>query len=132
MIWEGFRMRPAVTYGHYKVVPPGGDTIAGIWVPGGTAIGHNHFGMMRNKRIFGDDVDVFRPERYLDQPNGAEMQRTVELVFGTGRWMCVGKQVALMELNKIFWEVRRLTIISTCREHTNVGMSSCCASLTSS
>ncbi|EFY94494.1 Cytochrome P450 CYP527G1 [Metarhizium robertsii ARSEF 23] len=104
VIWEGFRMRPAVTYGHYKVVPPGGDTIAGIRVPGGTAIGHNHYGMMRNEEIFGGDVDVFRPERYLDQPNGDEMQRTVELVFGTGRWMCVGKQVALMELNKIFWE----------------------------
>jgi cytochrome P450 len=109
VIWEGIRMRPVVTYDHYRVVPPGGDTIAGIWVPGGTAIGHNHFGMMRNKRIFGDDVDVFRPERYLDQPNGEEMQRTVELVFGTGRWMCVGKQVALMKLNKIFWEVRRLS-----------------------
>ncbi|RYP42069.1 hypothetical protein DL767_000581 [Monosporascus sp. MG133] len=107
VIWEGFRMRPAVTYGHYKVVPPGGDTIAGIWVPGGTAIGHSHFGMMRNEGIFGKDVDVFRPERYLDEPNGDEMQRTVELVFGTGRWMCVGKQVALMELNKIFWELFR-------------------------
>ncbi|KAL2751987.1 hypothetical protein ACRALDRAFT_2113978 [Sodiomyces alcalophilus JCM 7366] len=107
VMWEGFRMRPAVTYGHYKAVPPGGDTIAGIWVPGGTAIGHCHYGMMRNKKIFGEDVDVFRPERYLDEPNGEEMQRTVELVFGTGRWMCVGKQVALMELNKIFWELLR-------------------------
>ncbi|KAB8228303.1 cytochrome P450 [Aspergillus alliaceus] len=95
---------------HYKVVPPGGDTIAGMWVPGGTAIGHCHYGMMRNKQIFGDDVEVFRPERYQDEPNGEEMQRTVELVFGTGRWMCVGKQVALMELNKIFWEVSRLII----------------------
>ncbi|KAK1962291.1 cytochrome P450 [Colletotrichum sublineola] len=107
VMWEGFRMRPAVTYGHYKAVPPGGDTIAGIWVPGGTAIGHCHYGMMRNKKIFGEDVDVFRPERYLDEPNGEEMQRTVELVFGTGRWMCAGKQVALMELNKIFWELLR-------------------------
>ncbi|KAK2058143.1 cytochrome P450 [Colletotrichum caudatum] len=89
VIWEGFRMRPAVTYGHYKAVPPGGDTIAGIW------------------KIFGEDVDIFRPERYLDEPNGEEMQRTAELVFGTGRWMCVGKQVALMELNKIFWELLR-------------------------
>ncbi|KAK6211331.1 putative cytochrome P450 [Colletotrichum tabaci] len=107
VMWEGFRMRPAVTYGHYKAVPPGGDTITGIWVPGGTAIGHCHYGMMRNKKIFGEDVDIFRPERYLDEPNGEEMQRTVELVFGTGRWMCVGKQVALMGLNKIFWELLR-------------------------
>ncbi|GKT97219.1 putative cytochrome P450 [Colletotrichum tofieldiae] len=105
VMWEGFRMRPAVTYGHYKAVPPGGDTIAGIWVPGGTVIGHCHYGMMRNKKIFGEDVDIFWPERYLYEPNGEEMQRTVELVFGTGRWMCVGKQVALMELNKIFWEL---------------------------
>ena len=117
VIWEGFRMRPAVTYGHYKVVPPGGDTIAGMWVPGGTAIGHCHYGMMRNKQIFGDDVEVFRPERYLDEPNGEEMRRTVELVFGTGRWMCAGKQVALMELNKIFWEVsRRITAAALCEE----------------
>ncbi|WDK23181.1 cytochrome P450 [Colletotrichum graminicola] len=107
VMWEGFRMRPAVTYGHYKVVPPGGETIAGVWVPGGTAIGHCHYGMMRNKKIFGEDVDIFRPERFLDSPNKEEMQKTVELVFGTGRWMCAGKQVALMELNKIFWELLR-------------------------
>ncbi|KAJ5673875.1 Cytochrome P450 [Penicillium macrosclerotiorum] len=104
VIWEGFRMRPAVTYGHFKVVPEGGDTIAGMWVPGGTAIGHSHFATMHEKRIFGDDANVFRPERFLDDPNAQEMQRTVELVFGTGRWMCAGKQVALMELNKVFWE----------------------------
>lgn len=73
--------------------------------------------MMRNKKIFGEDVDVFQPERYLDRPNGEEMQRTVELVFGTGRWMCVGKQVALMERNKIFCEVS-LTICCRFQRHS--------------
>lgn len=83
-------MRPAVTYGHFKLVPPGGDTIPAtsnsppIFLPTGTNVGHNHYGMMRNKRIFGEDVEIFRPERYLDQPNGVEMQKTVELVFGVG------------------------------------------------
>ena len=42
------------------------------------------------------------------------MEKTTELVFGSGRNMCVGKVMAFLELNKIFVEVsvRSLTFHS--------------------
>lgn len=65
--------------------------------------------MMRQERIFGSDVQLFRPERFLEcsEDKKTEMTRTVDLVFGYGRWMCAGKTLALVELHKIFFEVCR-------------------------
>lgn len=90
-----------------KEVPPEGDTIDGIFVPGGTRIGHNTQGIMRRRDIFGDDADIFRPERWLNisPEKRQEMVQTTELVFGYGRWGCLGKPVAFLELNKVYVEV---------------------------
>ncbi|KAK3938622.1 cytochrome P450 [Diplogelasinospora grovesii] len=128
VIWEGLRMRPPAVYGHYKVVPPGGDTLNGVFIPGGTAIGHNMTAMMRNEAVFGQDVDVFRPERYLecDADKKAEAERVVDLVFGAGRWTCAGKTVAFTELNKVFFELFRafdfqlINATNPCRENAYV------------
>lgn len=95
-----------------KTVPAGGETIAGRLVPGGTAVAANAAALMRCADTFGADVDVFRPERFVDAPDAdarARMERHVELVFGVGRFMCAGKPIALMELNKIFFEVREFS-----------------------
>lgn len=89
-------------------MPPQGDTIDDKFVPGGTNIGQNTWSMMRRTEIFGQDVDVFRPERWLEAEPArlVEMTRTVELVFGYGRWICAGKHVAVVELNMAVVEVR--------------------------
>lgn len=108
VIYEGMRMRSPAPGLYPKVVPAGGDTLCGQFVPEGTAIGMNTSAMLASTKLFGEDANMFRPERFLevDEARRAEMQRDVELVFGTGRWMCAGKPVAHMELNKIFFEVR--------------------------
>lgn len=71
----------------------------------------NTSAMLASTELFGEDANLFRPERFLevDEAKRAEMQRNVELIFGTGRWMCAGKPVAHMELNKIFFEVGTVT-----------------------
>ncbi|POS79186.1 cytochrome P450 [Diaporthe helianthi] len=106
---EGIRMRPPAPYGHYKVVPPGGDTLNGLFIPEGTAVGHNSFSMMRRKEIFGEDVEIFRPERWLEcgDAQRQQMDRTIDIHFGGGRWMCAGKLVAYTELYKIYFELLR-------------------------
>lgn len=56
---------------------------------------------------FGIDADIFRPERFTaaSEEDRVRMEKLVELGFGYGRFMCAGKPVALMELNKAFFEV---------------------------
>lgn len=107
VIYEGMRMRAPAPGLYPKAVPAGGDTICGKFVPEGTAIGMNTSAMLADTTLFGEDANVFRPERFLelDDARKAAMQRDVELIFGSGRWMCAGKPVAHMELNKIFFEV---------------------------
>ncbi|KAK0634141.1 cytochrome P450 [Immersiella caudata] len=109
LIYEALRFRPPALYGHFKSVPAGGDTINGVFLPEGTAVGHNLFGLMMSPSIFGSDVEMFRPERFLevDDAKRAEMERTVELAFGSGRWMCAGKLVAFTQLYKCVFELVR-------------------------
>ncbi|KAI5858231.1 cytochrome P450 [Durotheca rogersii] len=110
VIYEGLRIKNPITYGHYKRAPPEGDTIDGVFIPGGTVIGDNSVGLTYNAEVFGEDVDVFRPERFLEcsDEKRVEMERAVDIVFGGGRWMCAGKTVAFLELNKVFFELLRL------------------------
>lgn len=90
-----------------KVVPLEGDTFRGMHLPPGTVIGYSAFGLSRNKEVWGDDADFFRPERWMEG-TVEEMkvkEAAVDLVFGHGRWLCLGKNVAYIELNKIIFEV---------------------------
>jgi cytochrome P450 len=112
VIKEGLRIFPPVVGLMSKVVPPEGDVIDNLFVPGGTRIGYGAYGIFRDKKIWGQDADTFRPERWLEAlPEKAkEMELTLELIFSYGKYQCLGKNLAMMELNKIFVEVR------TCRE----------------
>jgi cytochrome P450 len=109
VIKEGLRILPPVTGISFKTVPKGGDTINGIFIPEGTDIGFAFLALHHSKKIFGDDADVFRAERWLEAEGErlAVMKGTSDLVFNHGRFQCLGKPVALMELNKIFVEVGR-------------------------
>lgn len=107
VIKEGLRIFPPVCGLMSKEVPPGGDTIDGVFIPEGTKIGYGMYGIFHNKKMWGDDPAVYRPERWFDKDEEKlrEMDSTLELVFGYGKWKCLGSNVALMELNKLFVEV---------------------------
>jgi cytochrome P450 len=105
VIREGLRIWPPAVGLMAKKVPPKGDTINGMYVPGGTRIGYGGFSVLRNKKVWGDDADVFRPERWLEGDNIKDLELAWEVIFNAGRYQCLGKNVALMELNKVFVEV---------------------------
>jgi cytochrome P450 len=107
VIYEGLRMRPPVPIKFHKVVPPQGDEIDGKAIPGGTAIGWNLIPMMRSTRHWGQDAEVFRPERFVeaDEDTRLSMERLVDMVFGYGRFACAGRPLAFMELIKVYFEV---------------------------
>lgn len=112
-IKEGLRMYPPVTGLLAKQVPPEGAWTDGSkFAPPGTWIAWNSWGMQRDRNIFGQDADVFRPERWLpSSPTEDEtarlekMTETVGLCFGYGRFGCLGKPIAMMELNKGIFEI---------------------------
>jgi cytochrome P450 len=65
--------------------------------------------ILRSQALFGTDVDVFRPERFLalDEQKRRDMERDVGFAFGYGQWGCAGKSIALMEINKVIFEVSK-------------------------
>jgi cytochrome P450 len=107
-IKEGLRVFPPVSSLLTKVAPPEGDTLPdGTFIPGETRVGISPWATHRNKATFGEDAHVFRPERWLEATGDQlqRMERTVEILFGWGRYGCLGKSVAFIELNKFFVEV---------------------------
>lgn len=107
VIKEGLRITPPATGIFSKQVPKGGDVLNGIFVPEGTQIASSSLGLHHSKSIFGEDADLFRPERWIESEGEtlANMLATSDLIFHYGKYQCLGKPVALMELNKIFVEV---------------------------
>jgi len=109
IIKEGLRIFPPVTGLSSKTTPPGGDTLNGHFIPEGTKVGYSFVGVLKDKKIWGEDSHVFRPERWLE--SSAEdlrnMEANLEFVFSYGRWQCLGRNVALIELNKVFVELLR-------------------------
>lgn len=107
-IKESLRAFPPGTGQMPKTVPPGGETINGIFIPGGTNVGTNPWFIMRSRENFGADAEMFRPERWIDssEEKRKEMEYVWELVWGYGKYKCLGQGIALMELGKVIFEVR--------------------------
>jgi hypothetical protein len=106
-IKEGMRVFPPVTGLFSKRVPEGGDTVCGTFVPGGTDIAYCAWDFYKDPAIFGPDAAYFRPERWLEAEGDKliAMQRTIDLIFGYGKYSCLGKPIAMLELGKTLAEV---------------------------
>ncbi|KAK4231597.1 cytochrome P450, partial [Podospora fimiseda] len=76
-------------------------------LPEGTAVGNNYAAVFWDKEIFGQDADAFRPERFsdVDEETQSRRAKVLDIVFGGGRWMCSGKMIAAIEMNKVLFEL---------------------------
>ncbi|KIX05641.1 uncharacterized protein Z518_03613 [Rhinocladiella mackenziei CBS 650.93] len=108
-IKEGLRIWPPLAGLQGKVSPPEGEMVNGYFIPGNIEVGWNPMSMQRRREIYGEDAEMFRPDRWieaaaLDDGGGkvALMEKTLALVFGFGKYGCLGKTIALMELDKVF------------------------------
>lgn len=75
VLLEALRLHPAVGMSLPRVAPTGGATVAGHFIPAGTIIGANPWVIHRNKEVFGEDADQFRPERWMKDDNGDMRKR---------------------------------------------------------
>ncbi|KAK2022189.1 cytochrome P450 [Colletotrichum zoysiae] len=114
VIKEGMRVHPPVTNMDPKRVPDGGDTVVvdgrPVFLPGGTNISCAAWPLHLDKGIFGEDAELFRPERWLletDEKRLTSMHRVHELVFGYGKYQCLGRPIAMMEIGKTVFELMR-------------------------
>jgi len=106
VVKEAFRLHPAPGLPMERIVPRGGLEIAGHFVPGGTIVGCSAWVVHRNKEIFGEDVEAFRPERWIAGGGKEEEQRVKVmngsmLQFGMGSRTCIGKNISLLEIYKL-------------------------------
>lgn len=112
-IKESLRICPPFCGLLEKVVPPGGDVLHdGRLLPEGTHIGVSFWGMMRDPEVFGGNADVFRPEHwiYTEKDKLRAMERSLECVFSPGRYTCPGKDLAILQVNKMLVEVSLSTL----------------------
>ncbi|UNI20893.1 hypothetical protein JDV02_006942 [Purpureocillium takamizusanense] len=117
VIREALRVWPPAVNIFARDVPPGGDTVLvdghrPVFLPGGASIGYSAYAMHHSEAIYGPDAKAFRPERWLaaaaeDPDRHALMLRTNDLVFGHGKYQCLGKPVAQLELAKTIFELMR-------------------------
>lgn len=102
-IKEAFRMHPATRWFPERVVQKGGHTICGEHIPAGTVVGVSAWVIHRNKEIYGEDVEQYRPERWIDgdEERIKTMNRFLSQFGSGGNYTCIGKNVALLEMYKL-------------------------------
>ena len=113
-IKEALRMWPPIA-GLMPKISAKDDVICGERVPAGTNVGWCAFGAMRDRKVFGEDADLFEPGRWLGCGEGKlkEMEAAQGMVFVAGtRWECLGKKLAYVELGKVLFEVRIVSFFS--------------------
>lgn len=99
---EAQRLHPVIGMALPRRVPSGGMAVHGLAIPPGTTVGCNPVSLHRSLDIFGDDAEVFRPERWLgdDEEKTRAMER-YNLIWGGGARTCPGRHLAEMLVSKI-------------------------------
>ncbi|TVY91777.1 Cytochrome P450 monooxygenase [Lachnellula willkommii] len=112
VIKECLRVHPALGQIIPREVPEGGVEICGTFIPGGTTVGCNAWTVHRDKALYGEDAAHFVPERWLDEDK--EKVRNMEnlsFAFGGGPRVCLGRNIAMLEISKFVPEFfRRMEI----------------------
>jgi cytochrome P450 len=110
VVLESLRLYPPVPGTLPRVVPAGGETIDGAYVPAGTTVGVNHYSCSRHPKNFYRHDD-FLPERWLPETRDAapfdQDNRACTQPFSFGPRNCLGKNLARAEMRlvmaKLLW-----------------------------
>ena len=106
VLHEGLRLCPPIPAGLPRMVPEGGDTVCGQWMPDGTAVSVHAWTLSLLPTSFHDSLS-FHPERWLDEsakdpasPFFSDERHAVQ-PFSVGPRHCIGKVLAWAELRLI-------------------------------
>ncbi|KAG4417565.1 hypothetical protein IFR04_009295 [Cadophora malorum] len=100
-IYEALRLFPPSAASQQRIVPTGGATIDGILIPGGKTVAVSPWASTRSSLNF-YLPDSFHPERWLgEDPRFKNDHLDASLPFGTGPRVCIGRNLAYMEMRLI-------------------------------
>lgn len=105
VINEALRIHSTSGIGLPRLVPEGGLHFSGHFFPEGTVLSVPTYTIHRDRDIWGEDVDAFRPERWFEQDEKV-IQKTFN-PFSYGPRSCVGRNLASMELLIIIGSILR-------------------------
>jgi cytochrome P450 len=117
---EAQRAYPIVGVPLFRMVPESGAHISGHFFPPGTEVGFSQWAVGHNPHIYGDDVALFRPERWAEDlthdPAAQRRRDQAEVWFSRGPMMCTGRNVAVVEVYKIvaqFFRIFDVEVVNT-------------------
>ncbi|RFU80545.1 cytochrome p450 [Trichoderma arundinaceum] len=94
---ESLRIRPASSFGLPRVVPPGGRTIAGQYIPEGVTVSVPTYTLLRNPDCF-EEAETFNPDRWINSDSETrEKMNTAHFPFSLGPRACIGRNIAYFE-----------------------------------
>jgi cytochrome P450 len=98
---ESMRLTSVIGVSLPRIVPPSGAVIDNHAIPAGTVVGMNPWIIHRNKAIYGEDADNFRPERYLEASKSCRFEMDAHsLAFGGASRSCPGQHLAWIAMSK--------------------------------
>ncbi|TFK45952.1 cytochrome P450 [Heliocybe sulcata] len=128
-IQEALRLMPPGPFGPPRTSGPGGTKINNVYIPPNTTVHVPIYTMQRDPANFGQDADMYVPDRWLvsshpagyDHASGkgldveeSRLNRDAFMPFSAGYGSCVGKRLALQNM-KIFvaWLLHTYDIVPT-------------------
>lgn len=122
VIRETMRLHPAASGRQERVVPLGGRTYSGVFIPAGTTVIGPTLVLHHSTSAFPDPLS-WKPERWLEADPAKLKEMEYSFVpFGHGARVCIGQHMATMEI--------RLLVSSTYRKFsTSLGESCTDASM---
>ncbi|KAJ4386001.1 hypothetical protein N0V93_008892 [Gnomoniopsis smithogilvyi] len=101
---EALRLFSPAAASQQRIVPPGGATIDGHYIPEGVCVATPPYGCTRLASNFKDPND-FHPERWMSDPNYADDKLDASQPFSVGPRACIAKNLAYFELRLILTRV---------------------------
>ncbi|KAF8501281.1 cytochrome P450 [Hysterangium stoloniferum] len=89
------------------------DVIGNYFIPKGTLVFGNSWQILHSEKLFGHDTHIFRPERFLEDPN-----REPNVAFGFGRRICPGRPLAEDSLFIVIASILHMFSLSPSKECT--------------
>ncbi|KAI0425657.1 benzoate 4-monooxygenase cytochrome P450 [Xylaria sp. FL1042] len=110
---ETMRIYPPVPMGLPRIVPEGGDTVDGVFLPGGVTVSTNPLATCLSQGNFHEPWS-FKPERWIEKIEADDLQCSQP--FSLGARVCLGRNLAWQSLRtiavKLIW-VYDLELVNT-------------------